>query len=91
MLKGYYLFDDEPQQYFGGGKYPKRKMKYSPAVEDKAIYLKGIHVGYMLSAIPWLHPVSWKGIGIKLDNIPDANELIEERKHNIEQWKKEEK
>ena len=89
LLKGFHLFDDHGhQEKFGNGKYPKRnkKMKFSPQVEDKAILCAGIHVGYMLSAIPWLHPSSWKGLGIALDNIPDQAEIIERRAYEKEQY-----
>ena len=73
MLKGVYLFKDHGT--FGDGKqYPKRernpdkKRKINP--EDKAIFVGGNHVGYLISNVPWLNPNTWKGLGLKLETIP---------------------
>lgn len=35
-------------------------------------------------AIPWLHPKSWKGLGIGLDNMPGQKEIQERRKFENE-------
>jgi hypothetical protein len=34
--------------------------------------------------IPWMHPSTWKGIGLKLDTIPQAASYYELRKEAIE-------
>ena len=70
MLKGIELYENNGT--FGQGKYPKRgDKKRKINAEDKAIFVGGIQVGYLISAIPWLNPVTWKGMGLKLNTIPD--------------------
>lgn len=54
--------------YPHGRRYPKRLREYKHKPEDKAIYVGGIDIGYMIVNIPFLHPETWKGFGIPLTN-----------------------
>ena len=76
VLKGYHLFDDGLDPYEGGSRrYPRRQLKYNPSPEDKAIFLGGVQVGYMISQIPWLNTRTWNGMGIALNNVPKTLEI----------------
>jgi len=76
VLKGYHLFDDGPDPYEDGSRrYPRRQLKYNPSPEDKAIFLGGVQVGYMISQIPWLNTRTWNGFGIALNNVPKTVEI----------------
>lgn len=64
-LKGYHLFSS------GSNK----RTKFTPSAEDKAIFIGGIQVGYMLSKVPWLNTNTWGGLGIALNVVPEYNEI----------------
>jgi hypothetical protein len=65
-IKGYYIWP----QYLPGGidkiypngrRYPKRLKEYQHEPENKAIYLNGVEVGFVIPTVPYLHPDVWKG------------------------------
>ncbi len=55
--------------YPNGRRYPKRLKEYKHKLEDKAIYLGGIEVGYLISNVPYLNPDTWKGVGLPLSSL----------------------
>ena len=73
VIKRYYLFGEDNVDE--SRRYPKRKRKFNPSSEDKSIYLGGIHVGYIIPAVPWLSTKAWEGIGVALNTVPKHNEV----------------
>jgi hypothetical protein len=64
-LKGYHLFD----------RGSTKRNKFTPSAEDKAIFIGGMQVGYMLSKVPWLNTNTWGGFGIPLNVVPEYGEI----------------
>ena len=71
-IKDYYIY---PQHRPGGldliydygrRRYPKRLKEFTRKPEDRAIYLNGIEVGFMISRVPYLHTDTWAGQGISI-------------------------
>jgi hypothetical protein len=65
-LKGYYIWPHhlpggEEKIYPNGRRYPKRLKEYKHHPENKAIYMNGVEIGYMIPSVPYLHPETWKG------------------------------
>lgn len=61
-----------------GRRYPKRLKLYSPQPEDIPIIIKGIEVGFLVSAVPYLFPDSWAGQAIPLQdqrNLPKMSPI----------------
>lgn len=65
--------------YPNGRRYPKRLRQYKHEPENKAIHINGIEIGFVISAVPFLHVESWKGIGIKINPITRASNVIQNK------------
>jgi hypothetical protein len=54
------------QIYPNGSRYPKRLKQYKHKYEDKAIYIGGVEVGYLIANVPYLNPDTWRATGMPL-------------------------
>ena len=65
----------------GRRRYPKRLKEKKRKVEDRAIYLNGIEVGYMVARVPYLHTDCWgnQGIALQVQNNQASRESIVEQ------------
>ena len=51
---------------YGRRRYPKRLKEYIRKPEDRAIYMNGVEIGFIISRVPYLHTDAWNGQGISL-------------------------
>jgi hypothetical protein len=51
---------------YGNRRYPKRLKEVKRKPEDRAIYLNGVEIGFMIARVPYLHTDVWNGQGIAL-------------------------
>lgn len=54
--------------YPSGRRYPKRLKLYKHQPENKAIFMGGVEIGYLIANVPYLHPDTWRGFGIPLSS-----------------------
>jgi hypothetical protein len=62
----------------GRRRYPRRLKEKKRKPEDRAIYLNGIEVGFMIARVPYLHTDCWgnQGIGIQVQNQANRQSIV---------------
>jgi len=70
-IKGFFIWphhrvDGESLIYPQGRRYPKRLRLYKHQLENKAIYVGGVEIGFLISNIPYMHAQALEGMGMPI-------------------------